>query len=148
MNSQDQRDHSPMIIIPGHWYIDALVGSWAAIINTSQWHNGYLQNGSNADGDSVRFQVWVPKGVNYYLDILTVLSASNAIVKPTWDGLDLSTTDLYNGGFSGNINRSWAIGTVPKSKHLNIDFTVTGRNGSASDWYFRLTEIQIYSWNP
>lgn len=111
-------------------------GVWALIINANQFHNGWISNTSNANGDELNFRVFMSAGT-YDVKLFALRALSQAICEIRIDGNFVAQWDKY-GALAYNITYS-AVYVNPTSGLKTLRIFVNGRNPLATGWFLGWT---------
>lgn len=112
-------------------------------INTSQALNMWTYQTSPANGDSFTFSVYLTKGT-YTLAVLGETQNVRPILDWTINGTSITTgQDWYSASAVYNVIKTASL-TVPYTGYHVIKGTVNGKNASSSNYYYAMTQVDIY----
>ena len=115
----------------------------AYLFNTSQYYGFVVYQNPRADGDYFEFSIYLTKGT-YTLAHVAYTAANLAKLDWTINGVSATTgVDWYSASTVYSVIKTFSL-TVPYTGYHRIRATVNGRNASASDWYYIISEIGIY----
>jgi hypothetical protein len=123
----------------------ALIHSKAQTLTMSalQVYGFYNNQTSPANADYLTGSVFLNKGT-YTCNVIGASSAGNGLLDWTLDGVSQTTgQDWYSGSTVYNVSKTFTL-TVPFTGYHTLRGTVNGKNGSSSNYYYIITQIEIY----
>lgn len=123
-------------------FVDSPSGGKAFVPVSSQILAGYWRNANHADGDGALGFVLLGAGT-YKLHIIGT-SASNQ-GKQVWglNGVYLDLLDWYSAATTSNVEKTINGVVVPTDGVQVIEFAISGKNASSSNFYYALSMIRF-----
>jgi hypothetical protein len=115
----------------------------AYIFNTSQPYGFAVYQNPRADGDYFEFSIYLTKGT-YTLAHIGYTAPNMTKLDWTINGVSATTgVDWYSASAVYSVIKTFSL-TVPYTGYHRIRATVNGRNASATDWYYNISQIAVY----
>jgi hypothetical protein len=113
------------------------------VFNTSQHYGFAVYQNPRANGDYFEFSIYLTKGT-YTLAHIGYTAPNITKLDWTINGVSATTgVDWYSASTVYSVIKTFSL-TVPYTGYHRIRATVNGRNASATDWYYTISEIAVY----
>lgn len=113
------------------------------IYNAGQFNLYYSYQTSPANGDTYTFSIWLSKG-SYTLSVAGATLTSTGILDWTIDGVSATTgQDWYSASAIYSVLKTFTL-VVPFTGYHKIVATVNGKHASSSNYYYAVSEVNIY----